>query len=108
MVVPLSNQYQTSNNKGKPHTSFLLLTFEPENKIVRSSVAQYVPDPGKTKDISQRVFFNFYDTKVPAPDGRYVFLSITDRYLHEFSFKGGREANFRILTKKKQDAGTNS
>jgi len=103
IVIPISRNFTTVNNKDKNPGNYLLLTLENTGKIRKGNIVQYVPANRQTNEVLATNSFNkIFNYKEFSNDATFTFLSITDDLQYAIKFENGKVSELNILKQKEK------
>ncbi|MBX9783393.1 MAG: hypothetical protein K2X48_08885 [Chitinophagaceae bacterium] len=95
-VFSLSGDYKSTLKENKPHKTFLLILSDNNRKLISAKLGRFIPDKS-SPDIPASSFIDFYNKQSPGYDGKYSFLSLTGRYLYDFTFEEGNRTQSGLV-----------
>lgn len=104
IIVPLSKEFATKNNKDKNPINALLLIVDGQGEIKRGNIVQYISEKNKTTNniIPASSFTKVFNSQQIDGSAIFSFLSITDEPLYELCYaNGGLKSYSRPQTKQK-------
>lgn len=98
-VIPIAKNYKSLNNKAKPVSPYLLISFNDEAGIKGGTIIHYLADSIPTTTL------NFYNSiyKENTFSGRITYLSISDKFLCETKLVNGKAKSFSNISAKSSE-----
>lgn len=102
VVIPVKNRLVAEKNLDKVSILTLLLITNNEKKIISSNIVYFLPaDQNKRSVLPENTFSNLLGGKEVALDGIYKMLTLSGRWLSQFTIKNKKLSSVGTVEKKK-------
>jgi hypothetical protein len=97
LIIPLKNGFIPRTNYADNPVNSLLLKIDKEGSIIMGSLVQFIPANKNNRSLPLNTLSNVLNAKNIDVDGRFVFLSIFDRLLHEQKYENGFRTSYKEM-----------
>lgn len=107
IVIPIKSGFVANTNKADRPVNYLVLVMDKGGDINKGNLVQYIPENKQAgTPLPHDAFFLLYNAEDVTTDGRFVLLSIFDRFLFEASYKDGQRVSFAEMRPKDKQRNT--
>ena len=109
IIVPIKKGFIANAHKADNPINNLLLILDKQGNIRKGNLVQYIPENRQAMNsVPAYTFYGMFNDHKVGADGRFVFLSIFDKFLYETKYENGSQETFSEIRPKSEPANTAS
>lgn len=101
LIIPVKEKFSRIKNIDKNYIPNLVLVMNQSGKIKRGNIVLYLPETRETIDkVPDNTFYKMFNDKAIDCNGRFLFLSVTGKWVNQSEYKKGRLYSFGSIQPK--------
>src|SRR6185503_5223039 len=98
VTIPVNEEFKTLKNIDKEAIPNLVLILDRMGNVRKGNIVLFYPKIGEScSKVPDNTFYNILNTSHPKASGKFKYLSVTGKRLHELQYENGRLKSFGKL-----------
>ena len=99
IVIPVNENFKTIKNLDKASIPNLVLVLDKMGNVRKGNLVLFYPQDGQVySKVPDNTFYNILNTSKPECNGKFKYLSVTGKRLHELEYENGHLKYFGYAT----------
>jgi hypothetical protein len=95
VIIPVKKEFKTLKNIDKNAILNLVLILDKSGNVRKGNLVLYLPENGQVNNkVPDNTFYNILNTGKPDCNGKFRYLSVTGKRLHELEYQNGHLKSF--------------
>jgi len=95
VIIPVKEEFKTLKNIDKEAIPNLVLILDKMGNVRKGNIVLFYPQSGQSySKVPDNTFYNILNTSHPEAIGKFKYLSVTGKRLHELQYQDGRLKGF--------------
>ena len=98
VIIPVKEEFKTLKNIDKESIPNLVLIMDKMGNVRKGNLVLFYPQNGQAySKVPDNTFYNILNTAKPECNGKFRYLSVTGKKLHELEYENGHLKSFGFL-----------